>query len=372
MVEVINDSCEAFADYVKRQRRTLYFWGAGVMMQICLSYVIRTHDLYRHVVMSADVDPKKIGQQYFLGPMQVTVYSPDDMMRQAALDKKAVIVIASSYFHEILHRLDEMPSLDGCPCFIAPLMYLEHPANAVMELSPTANVSIPKTIHYCWFGDKPIDEKGKRCIESWQKYCPGYQIVRWDEDNISHCCSPWISFALKNKKWAFLSDYIRAYVLEHYGGIYFDTDVELLKGIDHLRNFTAFGCFEGWPVLNTGGGCGAIPGFWFWKEVMRLRDDAIEHPQGQAIPFASGYFDTLPLTRRGLRLDGTFQKINDFTILPYTVFHPFDYVSKQTRLDKNTCGIHHFGWSWADQAMVAGRLNDANAYQGVLSRAKIQ
>ena len=93
-------------------------------------------------------------------------------------------------------------------------------------------MSIPKKISYCWFGGNPLPEKITKCIESWKKYCPDYEIIRWDETNYDVNKIPFVRDAYKEKKWAFVSDYARLDIIYNQGGIYLDTDVELVKNID--------------------------------------------------------------------------------------------------------------------------------------------
>ena len=91
---------------------------------------------------------------------------------------------------------------------------------------------IPKKIHYCWFGKGQKPKLAEKCIESWKKYCPDYEIIEWNEDNFNLDTNGYTRYCYSNKKWAYLSDFVRLCVVEEYGGIYFDTDVELLKKPD--------------------------------------------------------------------------------------------------------------------------------------------
>lgn len=99
---------------------------------------------------------------------------------------------------------------------------------------------IPKKIHYCWFGRNPLPELARRCIESWKKYCPDYEIIEWNEDNYDINKIPYVKEAYQAKKWAFVTDYVRLDVVNKFGGIYLDTDVELLKSLDSLLKYKAF------------------------------------------------------------------------------------------------------------------------------------
>ena len=99
---------------------------------------------------------------------------------------------------------------------------------------------IPKIIHYCWFGGNPLPELAEKCIESWKKYLPDYEIIRWDENNFDFNINDYVKEAYENKKWAFITDYVRLYAMYNYGGIYMDTDVEVLKSLDCFLIHPAF------------------------------------------------------------------------------------------------------------------------------------
>ena len=103
---------------------------------------------------------------------------------------------------------------------------------------------IPKTIHYCWFGRGEKPRLVKTCIESWKRYCPDYNIVEWNEDNIDINMNAYTHMCYEEHMWAFLSDYVRLYVVAEHGGIYFDTDVEVIRSFDSLLSYQAFFGFE--------------------------------------------------------------------------------------------------------------------------------
>ena len=108
---------------------------------------------------------------------------------------------------------------------------------------------IPKIIHYCWFGGNPLPEDAQKCIASWKKYLPGYEIKEWNESNFDVNCCPYVSEAYQAKKYAFVSDYVRVYALYNYGGIYLDTDVEVKKSFNNFLNIIKSIGFVGAAVL---------------------------------------------------------------------------------------------------------------------------
>ena len=116
---------------------------------------------------------------------------------------------------------------------------------------------IPKIIHYCWFGRAPLPDKAKKCIDSWRKHCPDYTILEWNEDNFDIHQNGYTEMCCKEKKYAFLADYVRLQIIENEGGFYFDVDVELVRSLDPLCSEHAFFAFETDSMIATGLGFGA-------------------------------------------------------------------------------------------------------------------
>ncbi len=214
---------------------------------------------------------------------------------------------------------------------------------------------IPKKIHYCWFGGNPKPKLAKKCLRSWKKYCPDYEILEWNESNYDLSAAPlYVRQAYEAKKWAFVTDYVRLQVVYENGGIYLDTDVELLKGLDDLLENRAYFGFEGDSHINTGVGFGAEKGLALLKDVM---DDYRE------IPFVleDGSYDTLSCPQRntavflrhGLKQDGSQQTLEGgILILPRDCFNPKDWKTGEIRRTERTRSIHHFSASWYTPEMM--------------------
>ncbi|WP_173553372.1 glycosyltransferase family 32 protein [Sharpea azabuensis] len=130
---------------------------------------------------------------------------------------------------------------------------------------------IPKVIHYCWFGRNEKSDLIKRCIESWKKYCPEYQIIEWNEDNFDVNTCEYTRKAYFAKKWAFVSDYARLKIIFENGGIYLDTDVELKQGLDSCLNYGAWFAQDDIRYINTGLGFGACKGNFLLKKMLDIR-----------------------------------------------------------------------------------------------------
>ena len=208
---------------------------------------------------------------------------------------------------------------------------------------------IPRVIHYCWFGGNPLPKLAEKCIKSWKKYCPDYRIVEWNESNFDIAAAPlYVRQAYEAKKWAFVSDYARLSILYENGGIYFDTDVELVKSPEALLAYSADFGFEDEVHVNTGLGFGAEQG------CPILADMLADY---QNIPFVleDGSFDLTPcpvrnteaLVRHGLVCDNSRQLLpGNVAVFPTDWFRPLDYLTGVLKKTENTVSIHRYAASW--------------------------
>lgn len=205
---------------------------------------------------------------------------------------------------------------------------------------------IPKKIHYCWFGGNPLPELAKKCIASWKKYCPDYEIVEWNESNFDiHCCD-YVREAYAAKKWAFVSDVARLYALVNHGGIYMDTDVEVIKPLDDILCYEAVSGFEAETRIPTGL-MACREGQPLFEELLREYDDIhFLREDGSCDMTTNVTRITNACLKYGLRLDNTLQTVNGFTLFPCDYFCPKDCRTLETKLTPNTYVIHHFDGSW--------------------------
>lgn len=207
---------------------------------------------------------------------------------------------------------------------------------------------IPKIIHYCWFGNKKIPLKFKNYIKTWKKYCPDYEIKIWTENNYNINSNVFVSEAHKKQKWAFVTDYARVDIIDKYGGIYLDTDVELIKSIDPLLNYKGFAGFECSNHINFGLIFGAEPNNPIIKEIkdfyqdLNFTEDTLKNQTGPII-------QTDILIKHGLKNDYTEQEIEGFHIFPTEYFCPMNYSQIFDNLTENTYSIHHFAATWLNK-----------------------
>lgn len=206
---------------------------------------------------------------------------------------------------------------------------------------------IPKIIHYCWFGDNPLSETAIKCIESWRKYCSEYEIKEWNENNYNVNTILYTSQAYKAKKYAFVSDYARFDILYRYGGVYFDTDVEVLKPIDEIIEKGAFFGTERRGSVNAGLGMAAPAHNTLYAEILD------SYKKSNFIK-SNGNMDLTTIVERvsailekyGLTKDDTIQTVKDITVYPIDYFNPKDIMTGVITVTSHTYTIHHFDASW--------------------------
>lgn len=214
---------------------------------------------------------------------------------------------------------------------------------------------IPKIIHYCWFGGNPLPRYAKKYIESWKKYLPDYEIKEWNESNFDLDSCEYVREAYEARKWAFVSDYARFLILYKYGGLYFDTDVEVVKSLDCLVERGPFMGCEGeisskvLSDINPGLGLAAAPGLGLYKEILDYYS-SIHFSINQ-----DGTYDTVVdyvtniLRKHGFKGNGTIEEINGIYIYPPEYFCPMNYRTGKVNITENTYTIHWYTASWQSE-----------------------
>ena len=204
---------------------------------------------------------------------------------------------------------------------------------------------IPKVIHYCWFGRGEMPKLMKKCVKSWDKFCPGWKVVLWNEDNFDVNSNIWTKQAYEARKFAFVTDYVRLKVLYEQGGIYMDADVELTQKIDRFLEHSAFSGFESAEAAPTGiiaaeAGHEVIKG---WLDYYTDRPYLID---GKPNMDPNVSFMTADLKNRGLQMNDSLQDIDGMVIYPQTYFCPLSVIEAEKKITEKTCAIHHFTSTW--------------------------
>lgn len=211
---------------------------------------------------------------------------------------------------------------------------------------------IPKTIHYCWFGrgQKPL--LAEKCIESWKKHCPDYEIIEWNEDNFDIGSNQYVAEAYKSKKWAFVTDFVRLWALYNYGGVYMDTDVEVLKSLDPYLKHRAFSGFENATQIPTGI-MACEKGFELFKELLDYYDSARFILTDGSLNLTTNVVTiTNQMKRHGFKANNQYQVLDGYAFYPNNIFCPYLERLGDRSYMKDTVTIHHFAGSWKSQAAI--------------------
>lgn len=209
--------------------------------------------------------------------------------------------------------------------------------------------NIPKVIHYCWFGRGEKPDLAKKCIESWKKYCGDYILKEWNEDNFDINSNKYVKQAYENRKFAFVTDYVRLYALYNEGGVYMDTDVEIIKPIDIFLKHQAFSSFENNNMIPTGLMASQKGNPWI-KDLLDEYNDLQFIDENGNMDLTTNVVRITNLTKDkyGLKQESSYQDLAGgiVTMYPHEYFCPKDWETGEIHLTENTYAIHHFSGSW--------------------------
>ena len=340
----------SYADFVKNTKgRKIVQFGASSLWNY---YRNIFSDIVEQVVdrtlFIVDNNPEKQGLSHEICRKKVEIKSVDALFRQQ--NYVILITVSMAYQEEICKQLASLDLPSNTECYSLPLMiYRQHTAdNSCVESYFAEHISgnIPKTIHSFWFSREEKPDIYKRCLESWHRHCPDYEIIEWNSNNYDIAKNQYMKEAYEHRKWAFVSDYARLDVIYEYGGIYLDMDVELFSSIDRLRNAKAFFCRQEDGYVELGSGFGAA-----------RRNDFI----GEMLAEYAGktFFDdagAMDMTPQPQRMAEVFERhgisiCHDSEIIKDMIFLSNDYItcgqtaealeSKDTRL-----GVHWHNAGW--------------------------
>lgn len=214
---------------------------------------------------------------------------------------------------------------------------------------------IPKVIHYCWFGGNPLPPLAEKCIASWKRFLPDYEIKEWNEQNFDVNIIPYTAEAFQAKKYAFVSDYARFWILYHYGGLYFDTDVEVIKPMGSIIAKGAFmGCEQDFKpgielTVAPGLGLAVESKHEIYKAILEEYDSFhFLNEDGSNNDKTVVEYVTEILKKHGLRNSPGIQNVDGINVYPSEYFCPRDTVTKRMHITNNTYTIHHYMASWKD------------------------
>lgn len=346
MARILNIGYRQFRENVKEKKIVL--WGAGRLA----SYYIQTFCEGLDVLFIVDKNEKLWGEEIEVEGARYLVTSEntllDKLAENASLrENMSIFITPTSYAGEIIKHINMIRALDDIDCYVGVLMrdYYEASPFSFTE----GEEKIPRKIHYCWFGGKEIPDHLKRYMESWHKYCPDYEIIRWDESNYDISKNQYMREAYECKKWAFVSDYARLDIVFNEGGVYLDTDVELLNSLDRLLKDEMFCGFSCNFQIAIGVGFGAVKKHLLIKEMRDYYNKISFFQSDGQLNLKTNYEYQHPVLKKyGFKLENTFQKKDGIVIYPSEVLSP-DMGLISRNYSEKTISVHHFEYSWASE-----------------------
>lgn len=206
-----------------------------------------------------------------------------------------------------------------------------------------------KIIHYCWFGGKPLSKMAKKCIKSWKKYLPDYEIKEWNESNFDVNICPFVKEAYENKKWAFVSDYARIYALYKYGGIYFDTDMKVTKSVNFIEDKDVFLGYEDSGYFGTAVIGAKDKNSKYMKQILDYYDKQQHFYVNNMVANPIIITNLFKEYKCKTTSDGIEIYDDNIYIYPREYFYPLSYNYSEKVYTDNTCMVHFFNGTWSDK-----------------------
>ena len=276
--------------------------------------------------------------------------------------RQFTLLLTPYYSLFVIKQLDAVEALNGVETYVYPFVVGQMPA-CDFPLRSVSNPCIPKTIHYFWIGGSKMPEEYQANINSWKRFCPDYEIVCWDESNFDFGQYQYAREAIEKGQYMFATDVARKEVLYRYGGIYLDTDVELLRPIDDLLYNEAFIGIDDGGQLNSGSGLGAVKYNELIGEMLELYDkERFVRGDGSINLYYNTFYETRLMIKKGFKIGNRYQKIGSMSCLPRTVLMPEGVAGLRANYTEKTVANHKINpYDRSEVAAVRERLLAAGA-----------
>lgn len=331
------------------QNKKLVLFGASEYLRLLYP---RYDDLCLEEKTAYIVDNsrQKQGGSFRIGERDVPIMAPDRLYEEQP-ENIVLLITSSAYAWDIYEQLNKDKRLGGVDCFFLIYLVTEH-SDLSEELSLTFEEQIddhiPKKIHCFWFSGDKKPESVIKCMDSWRRACPDYELIEWNSSNYDISKNRYFRQAYEMRKWAFASDYARLDVINRYGGFYLDLDVELYSSLDPLRKHDFVIGFGPYREIEAAA-FGAKAGNELIGKLLDLYSD-MEFDwnrvlQGETQP----YYLTKEFKRLGFELNGAYQERNGVAIYPREVFSDRNLYTKEIKVSKYALGVHHCEGGWLDK-----------------------
>jgi len=302
--------------------------------------------LYKYIDVIVDNKKELWGEIKHYEEKVFPIVSFDELCECSKHNELLIIITSHWYFNEIIMQMDQEKMLDRVEVFVGDLLDVPIVDYPFFEIRQEVVEKIPRIIHYCWFGGSTIPIEYQTYMETWKKCCPNYDIVRWDENNYDITKNRYIKQASEKKIWAFVSDFARVDIVNKYGGIYLDCDVELLKPLDVFLGTEMYCGFEDYKYINLGLGFGSVAGHPYLKSLLQYYESLeFVNSDGDVNFTACPFYQTEVIKSYGIIAKNSFQKTDSITVYPTEVFSPYSLWGGGQITDKSY-SIHHFKASW--------------------------
>lgn len=360
-----------FAEKVKREDKKIIVYGAGMIGQVIIPYILEKYNLQDYLVCFIDADVRKQNQFVYISNKEYKIKSVEYLKNKT---DELILLISNSKYYDVIEELDKIRQLNALEAYIFPIMKITSSneyemTNAAKKLNCFSETKIPKVINYCWFGKGELSAKLKECVASWQTFCPDYEIKLWNEENFDINKYEYTKQAYSAGKYSFVTDLARLDILYEHGGIYLDTDVKMIKNFDDLLYQNGFIATEKWGNINSGGGCGFVAGHPMLKQLIEYRKQfKFIEDDGTYNMETNGFYETKVFMNHGYHPDNLLQRINDVMVYPSYVFHPYDYVSQKNESRGETHSIHMFEGAWMDESDIINRKQSQDKFNSIMGR----
>lgn len=351
MLHLINEGIDNLKESINKKK--LFVWGGGKRGR----YLYRVYELEGCISCFVDNNIELQGSELHFEHEAIQIIGVEEfshMIEEIGVEEAVLLVTPRFYVVQILEQLDSIAILDGLDCYLGVLM--EDLCHAQKMSFTKGTQLIPKKIHYCWFGKKKIPEHLQNYISGWKKLCNDYEIIQWNEDNYDISKNQYMKEAYDCKKWGFVPDYARLDIIYNEGGIYFDTDVELLKSPDQLLYDQMFCGLSNNISIALGLGFGAVKHNQMIKSMKAVYDNKSFFDINGKMNLTTCIEYQLPIMlENGFVLKNEYQKIRQTVLYPSEVFSPYGVSGIYKNKTDNTIAIHHSEVSWGSETDRTGQ-----------------
>lgn len=334
--------------------KKLVAFGASVFLQI-ITMNYKELNLENTISYIVDNNIEKDGTKYDLQGISIEVHSLQYLLKDD-LSNIILLITAECFAYEIYNQLVEINSLQNVICYCLPMLIASNEDDEFSYSLSRDKVYIPKIIHCFWFSGSEKDDLTKKCLLSWKKFCPDYEIMEWNTQNYDVTKNTYMYEAYKHKKWAYATDYARLDVIYKYGGFYLDFDLELLRKLDELLSvdfvagfgplrdieLAAFGAKKKSPIV---------------RRMLELYQDKKFDINNLSLSEVQPVLMDKFMKEYGFEINGKFQNINNQIILPRSSFSPRNWFTGEMMDTRNSFGIHHCAGNWITKTEKSNQRN---------------